>query len=288
MKQGLFLFLALMSFAAYSNELSITSVNQYTCKKSDSGVKNYFYYIERYAPQAVQFDGLFLCHDVSQYGRNDSALFPRLETRQAVFSFWDSHDNRFFDLDQNGKMDVVDKINELIVNYGGEPLLSSLFFKSQMPGPAENYVIAGNGPSFYGLGWLMKPFVRNMKSYCPAQGYYEEGSPLALAIRDMVGVETEGLYFGEHQSSQNDFVILRESDLKAVWFYVENGILKAPTDNNVRHKTVYFYYPLNKTTPFIKQPDQKLFRLRSTKELGINTSVTYPTHDRKIGCIPKL
>jgi hypothetical protein len=148
MKQRLFLILALMSFAAYSNELSITSVNQYTCKKSDSGVKNYFYYIERYAPQAVQYDGLFLCHDVSQYGRNDSALIPRLETRQAVFSFWDSHDDRFFDNDQNGKMDVDDKINELIVNYGERQLCRVFFLDLKCQAPLKTMCSRVMDPHF--------------------------------------------------------------------------------------------------------------------------------------------
>jgi hypothetical protein len=96
-----------------------------------------------------------------------------------------------------------------------------------------------------------------------------------------------------------DYLLIRETDLKSVWFYVKNGVLTKPTEENVANVTTYFYHPLNKATPFIKSSSQQLYRVKSAQELasgGVSGSATttsgsagmFPPHDKKIGCIPKL
>jgi hypothetical protein len=149
-------------------------------------------------------------------------------------------------------------------------------------------------------------------------------------LRDIIGVDTEGLYIGEKSpeavtdSSGNvttgyaDYILVRESDLKQVWFYLKNGVPTIPTDDIVANVAVYFYYPLNKVSPFVKTSTQRVFRVRGSKEIFTGTNnnsnsgtnnnsnsgtvsswdgstsnssgsvSTYPTHDRKIGCIPKF
>jgi hypothetical protein len=151
------------------------------------------------------------------------------------------------------------------------------------------------------------------KSYCLNSSHYNSSNALYKALRDIIGVDTEGLYIGEKSaeavtdSSGNvttgypDYILVRETDLKQVWFYLKNGVPTIPTDDIVANVAVYFYYPLNKVSPFVKTSTQRVFRVRGPKELSPdagslndNTSnslgsiASYPTHDRKIGCIPKF
>jgi hypothetical protein len=159
------------------------------------------------------------------------------------------------------------------------------------------------------------------KSHCLNSTHYNSSNALYKAMRDIIGVDTEGLYIGEKSpeavtdSNGNvvtgypDYILVRETDLKQVWFYLKNGVPTVPTDDMVANVAVYFYYPLNKVSPFVKTSTQRVFRVRGSKEIFTGTNnnsnsgtgslngnssnssgsvSTYPTHDRKIGCIPKF
>src|SRR5690606_3220461 len=97
-----------------------------------------------------------------------------------------------------------------------------------------------------------------------------------------------------------DMVLIRETDLKAVWFYLNNDVPTVPTDDNVANVAVYFYYPLNKDSPFVKTSTQRLYRVKGGNEVsggqvpqgGGGTDSgglsQLPPHDRQIGCVPKF
>jgi hypothetical protein len=134
----------------------------------------------------------------------------------------------------------------------------------------------------------MYPYLRNYKSKCLTAADYHSGSGLFRAIGEMIGVDTEGLYVGVAQYSMSkDYVLLNETDLKKVWFYLRNGVMIAPTDDMVATVPVYFHYPLNFANPYQRSAVQRTYQLKGAQELNLPSGHTYPAHDRKLGCIPK-
>jgi hypothetical protein len=243
-----------------------------------------------------------------------------MENIPGIFNFWDTQDPRFFDNNGNGTMDVNDVIVQKTKNFGGSIPASSNFFAKfsglQLVISSPDSTSTSTTASQPALGYYMAPWIdtstSSYKSFCLTSTQYNSTTnPLYKAFRDILGVDTEGLYIAEKgaQTIENssgdtvttnaDYLLIREADLKAVWFYVKNGVLTKPTEDNVANVTTYFYYPLNKATPFIKSDDQELYRVKSAQELtsgGVSDSSTstsgsvgsFPPHDKKIGCIPKL
>ncbi len=282
------------------------------------GYRRHYYFLPNNAPEALQ--GLSreaFCHDIQKYGVRDDATYPRLETTPSVINFWDTSDPRFFDNNGNTFRDINDVIVQKAKNFGRVIPANSSFFNEfkglqlvvTNPGdtttaPAPTQQIA--------LGFYMAPWIdtssSNYRSFCLTSTQYNSNDALYKAFRDVLGLDTEGLYIAEKAaetitninnvqvSTKADYILIRETDLKAVWFYVKNGVLTKPTDETVANVTTYFYYPYNKDYPFVKSSTQKLYRVKSAKELagveqGSNqagTIGTYPPHDKKIGCIPKL
>ena len=319
--------------------LKIAPISQFTCvirnfEKEEAasgavtywytaGFRRHYYYLPRNVPDPLQ--GLSkeaFCHDVVKYGVKDDATFPRLENTPGVFNFWDTQDPRFYDNNGNGVLDINDVIVQKTKNFGGSIPASSNFFAKfsglqlVITNPDETSTnTTANQPA---LGYYMAPWIdtnsSSYRSFCLTTTEYNSATnALYKAFRDVIGVDTEGLYIaekgaqviedvnGNEVTTNPDFLLIRESDLKSVWFYVKNGVLTKPTEENVANVTTYFYYPLNKTTPFIKSSTQELYRVRSAQELasgGVSSGSTsttnpgtpglFPPHDKKIGCIPKL
>ncbi len=80
---------------------------------------------------------------------------------------------------------------------------------------------------------------------------------------------------------------------------MKNGVATKPTEDDVAFQAIFFHYPLNKENPFVKGPNQKTYRVRSSQEVGPLTTlqayigeagemISYPSHDRKLGCVPKF
>ncbi len=318
--------------------LKIAPISQFTCiirnylkEEAASGAITYwytaghrrhYYYLPRNAPDALQgFSKEAFCHDVVKYGTKDDATFPRLENTPGVFNFWDTQDPRFFDNNGNSIMDINDVIIQKTKNFGGGtlPATSNYFAKFsglQLVIANPDSTTTTTNAAQPALGYYMAPWIdtntSSYKSFClTTEHYNSQTNALYKAFRDVVGVDTEGLYIaekaaetiqdanGNNVTTNPDYLLLRETDLKAVWFYVKNGVLTKPTEENVSNVTTYFYHPLNKTTPFIKSSSQQLYRVKSAQELasgsvsGGSTTTTgttgmFPPHDKKIGCIPKL
>ena len=86
--------------------------------------------------------------------------------------------------------------------------------------------------------------------------------------------------------------------LKKIWFYKENGTHFQPNDNTVAGKKVQFYWPADPDSPFIKKSHQRTYTVKRPDELSCDgTNVqdnandatnTFPPHDKRIGCVPKI
>lgn len=318
--------------------LKISSINQYTCV-----VRNYslddntgdYYYEEAYRlhfynhprfPSKTVPLGMayFVCHDIWLYGIQDEARYPRLENQEGAMKFWDETDPRFYDNNGNGIIDINDGIISKIKALGGsvsgtlnlfrkrewynsDVCLSALEKDSNGGGnaslPAQLPVLGYNLPS-----WID---TNTYRAYCPTSAHYNSSNTLFKALRDFIGVDTEAFYAGAKFLNTTsavgpcltDIVLLRETDIKAVWFYYKNGVPTVPTDSIIANVPVYFHYPLNKASPYVKSSTQGLFRVQTAAELnavlsGNNTptatagptggSTTFPPHDRRLGCVPKL
>lgn len=304
-------------------------ISQYTCmvrefsEDSNTGdiyfeaaYRLHFYFIPRIPPKPVPAgNSNLICHDIFNplYGLVDQELYPRFEQLPGVFNLWDTTDPRFFDNNGNGQRDVNEAIIQKTRNFGGNINADVEFFRpfstQSSPQIEED---AGNNNSSQPIGWFMAPWIdqQTFKSYCLTSTQYNSSNPLFKAMRDIIGVDTEGLYIGgkapetvivdgQPTSGYEDFIFIRETDLKAVWFYLNNGVPTAPTDDNVANKAVFFYYPLNKASPFVRTSTQRVFRVLGASELpnqpndssGASSNgspVTFPPHDRKIGCVPKF
>lgn len=283
----------------------------------DNAYRMHFYFQPRTPPTPVAAGiANLICHDIFNplYGPQDNELFPRFEESPATFTLWDSSDPRFYDNDGNGVAEVNDMIRQKVVHYGGSIPAGTVFFNPfSWAGAPELTTEAGNSSSMANLGNYMAPWIdqNTYQSYCLTNAHYQLNNPLFRALGDVIQVDTEGLYIGvktgerftdldgNSRNAPDDYILIRESDLKQVWFHKESdGTLKAPTDANVANVAVYFYYPLNKAAPYVQSANQRIYRVRGTNELNqdsISDNVSsdggvvsqYPPHDRRIGCIPK-
>jgi len=310
--------------------LKLNPITQYAClireysTDSDTGdiyfdnaYRMHFYFQPRTPPTPVAAGVVnLICHDIFNplYGKEDNELYPRFEQSPGTFTLWDNTDPRFFDNDGNGVAEVNDMIRQKVIHYGGSIPAGTRFFNPfSWAGAPELTTEAGNSSSLANLGQYMAPWIdqSNYRSYCLTNAHYQLNNPLFRALGDVIQVDTEGLYIGVKkgdtfrtpdgnlQNAPDDYILIRETDLKQVWFHQDSdGTLKAPTDENVSNVAVYFYYPLNKEAPYVQSANQRIYRVRGTNELGqdsISDNVSnengaisqYPPHDRRIGCIPK-
>ncbi len=126
-------------------------------------------------------------------------------------------------------------------------------------------------------------------------------------------MDTEGFYMaskvpqyvqnpnGQTLTAPNDCLMIRETDLKKAWFYYKNNVPTVPTEAMVSNVAIYFYYPINEESPYVRASTQSVYQVKSIDELKAGnvcisggttqpttTTSTMPTHDKKIGCIPKF
>jgi hypothetical protein len=317
-------------------------VSQYTCMVRefstddvtgdiyyDSAYRLHFYFIPRIPPAPIPAgNSNLICHDIFNplYGQIDNLLYPRFEQLAGVFNLWDSTDPRFYDNNGNGAVDINEVIIEKTRNFGGTIPSGTEFFKtfSYRTSPELQAEAGNNASSTQALGFYMAPWIdqTTFKSYCLNSSHYNSNNPLFKALRDILGVDTEGIYAalksaetvtdanGTQTTGLADLIWIKESDLKAVWFYQKAGVPTVPDDTTVLNNAVFFYYPLNKASPFVRTSTQRVYRVYSAQELNAlsssgssnsnsgtvnntgstssGTLTSYPPHDRKIGCIPKF
>ncbi|HXH74501.1 MAG TPA: hypothetical protein VNJ08_06025 [Bacteriovoracaceae bacterium] len=283
----------------------------------DSMYRMHFYFLPRIPPTPIPAGmSNLICHDIFNplMGIVDDELFPRLELTPGAFNLWDNTDPRFYDNNGNTIMDVNDIIIQKTKTFGGSlPARVNFFSPFIWPGEPQLQAASGNGANTtQPIGFFMAPWIdsQSFKSYCLNSTHYNSNNSLYKALRDIVGVDTEGLYIGEKAAEAvtnpdgstnpgfKDYILIRETDLKKAWFHLNNGVPTVPTEDNVANVAVYFYHPVNFASPFVKTSTQRIYRVRGANELNNTVSrdttapsgatSSFPPHDRKIGCIPKF
>lgn len=284
--------------------LKTWSLSQYSCyPRTAKELRSHFFYAWP-GPVAVPANGNLICHDVAKYGERDDATFPRLDLQTAVAALWNTQNYLFFDNNGDGVLDVNELVVEKIRENGGTVKDNlRMFGVLASPGNRESNYEAGN-PDSERLGFVMSYWVdakNNFQSLCPDEKQFATDVPAFKAMKEIIGRGTEGIYIADRSESElRSYLFVRESDLRAVWFYSKNGVATKPTEEQLQFQTIYFYYPFNKQNPYVKLPHQKVYRVRSVQELpqsltslqafahGNGEMVSYPSHDRKVACVPKL
>jgi hypothetical protein len=291
---------------------------------NDAAFRMHFYFIPRMPPSPIPSGNDYICHDYLNplYGAIDDVLFPRLEAISGIFNLWDTTDPRFYDNNGNKYDDINDIIIQKAKNFGAtnippttryfEPfyelvsLDETVAQSSSTSGSTSGSSSSGAAATKKSLGYFMAPWIdqTTFRAYCLNSSHYNSSNPLFKAMRDIIGVDTEGIYVGVKApetvidrdgvalQAPNDYIFIRETDLKKVWFYMKAGVPTVPTDSNVASVPVYFYYPLNIASPFVRTSTQKIYQVKGATELAgqtlTATAGNYPPHDRRVGCIPKF
>jgi hypothetical protein len=323
--------------------LPLQPVSEYACViRGTSGINNttffsaaarqHFYFTEKARPEPIpQGSPQFICHDMIKEGTTiDDQQFPRLDQRNA-FTLWDTSDVRFADLNADGTPDI-DTLIKTKLQALGSTLASNTRFFGELQITGLQVIQAGNAPqAAVGLGLYMRSFVDNTTNlpvaYCPKQAHYNSSQKLFNVLGDLIQVDTEGIYMARRQAMtynytdpntqqtsvrcmSDDFLLVRESMMKQVWFYYQNNgtIARATTDSQLRNNTIYFYYPFNPANPLVRQSHQKMYRVILPAEAATPSSCStgnstsgvpqnnasvqpYPAtniqpHDKRFGCIP--
>ena len=293
--------------------LKIMSVSQYTCitrsASESEGVIHFedkkrlhFYFASNAKPQALPRNvKTTVCHDNEMHGEEDSPLYPRLELIPQHFALWDQADSRFSDLDGDQKPDINQLIETRLKREAG--ITRSINTFSLFKWPNMPTIEGLNQVANPNVGFFMSPWIRTEtgEAYCPGQDEYNNSNdPIFKILKELVGVDTEGIYFAEsgpiEQASGSytrDVIIMREQLLKKIWFYYEDNQHFIPDDISVASKTIRFYWPPDIDDPYIRKSTQEIYTIRHSSDIGkegvtegLNTSLRPP--DRRFGCVPAL
>jgi len=295
-------------------------INQYTCfsrllEQQDSDLfyvgisRVMFYFNSETRPDPLPAGVAdFYCHDYFKYGTtpiND----PLLEETPQAFTLWDIWDPRFFDYDSNNILTIHEILQNKVIEQGyNMDTAPEVFFKFTWPtGVDVSQLDTGSGSTSSStntedpdkaLGYYMTPWVdqNTFKAYCPKQAHYYSTNQLFVAMREVVGVDTEGLYVAK-QAGASTYMLIKESLLKSIWFYIESGQHVEPNNDTVTGKQVQFYWPADPLSPFIKKSHQQVYTIKAASDLNTISSgqagsngapSNYPPHDKRIGCVPAL
>lgn len=307
--------------------LALMPVNQYTCVFRSGGLDTntgelfndsisqfHFYFIAKTRPEPLKEITLptVACYDFPTFGTSPINS-PLLQEQTGSFTVWNRMDPRFFSLDGNNRMKIDELIEQSLILQGqnvteGPSLFFELQWMSGIDDGEDNPGDDGNTVSLTTksdvLGMYMTPFLdreNGYRAYCPTQLHYYSDNPLFKALRDVVGIDTEGLYAAK-QDNACDFLLVRETEVKQLWFYIENGQHIQPTDDTIRDKKIQFYWPADPTSPYIKKSHQRVYTIKGSEDIscgdtpdvqsgssdsgGVLTNL--PPHDNRIGCVPKL
>lgn len=290
MKKLFFIFVVMTSAAFASNKfISIEPINQYRCSIKElifgeySEKNAYYYYLPRFNfPAIPAHDNETACHDKKRYGELDSQRIPRLDERKNFINLWSSFDPMFYDNDGDSIPDLNNYLFRLV---GDRDVLSKKYFERlNLPSPLEE-------DKFFSSGYFMYPWddAKTKKSFCLTNKHYRGSNSLYRAFGKIIQRETEGLYVGRSlDGERKNYIYIKESQLKKVSFYFRNNIPTPPTENNVSSVSVYFNYPFDYDDPYSLKSYQTTFRvIASHEDINLPSNPGYPTHDRRIGCIPR-
>lgn len=307
--------------------LKIQSINQYDCysvqPKTDTtdpsaiffeAVTEQHYYFpsnEQPLPLAPGIDTIF-CHDIQQFPGNDNAIYPRLNLIPGHFALWDKTDLRFIDSDANGKRDINDLLEQKIQEEYNTNFEFNIF--SNLPLPLmpniSNTGQADSTPLQSNTGFYMTPFTnfQTGEIFCPTRNHYNSNDPVFRVMKEVIGVDTEAIYLALSEATSIEdpnggvqvvttFIAIRETELKRIWFYFDNGQHFEHNSVTAQRKPIRFYWPPNYAAPFQRNADQKLYTIGTSEEVssqfrnfddGSTISTTITPLDKRFGCIPVI
>lgn len=295
-----------------TGNLKIMPVNQYSCiflARQNQPVESFveyakrtYYFAASNTPPSLPPDtDLTKCHDKQIYGEDDDPLFPRLDLINQTFAVWDQSDSRFNDADVNGQLDINEDITQEFRARTGQTdanlQLFSVFAWPNLPNiPNFKDIVNAN------LGLVMIPFIdSNQLAECPDEDdYNNSGNVLYEILGEKIGIPTEGLYMAESEpyldSSGNSIIdirLIREGDLKRVWFYREGSQLRIPDAVSAGNKTLHYYWPLDFNAPLVKKANSITYTVRFPDEIGksgVQTGVVTGNrpNDKRFACIPAI
>lgn len=276
--------------------LMVESLNQYYCVFSsgvlDDGGFNYrnsinqnYSYSDRLLPQPIpnHAEGIF-CHDRVIYGGVDSILFPRLGLIENSGSVWSLENSRFADLDNDGKEDINTEIESTLLEEFDLDVSLDLFldFNGAID-PFSTSITKGK---------LLTTFIDPLtgRNFCPTRERYSYPEPLFQVLGRYLAVDTEPMYMARREAvvfedgtiAPEDYLFLSKSVLSPIWFYVKNGMILAPNEDDRFRKTLFFYWPADHNDPFVKKSYQKIYRISAVEDQEIRTP------DKSFACAPKI
>lgn len=301
-------------------DLRIKLVGQYSCfiriPAEDNATKenyyldtaNYHFYLPANTPVTPMAAGVvdrLFCHDyIKENSLNDSPKFTRLEFIPDHFALWDINDPRFIQDGSNLTVDFLIQEEMEKLNVSNPPLKS---YFSQLNGcvaPDDS-----GGPCISSIiGMALRPFVDSSgKSFCPGISDYIGDNPEMVALGQVLGNPTEGVYYaegpkqtlvisetGETQQFDSDVIMIRENILKKIYFHFGAGGLPIKPKPSTENQPTYFYWPPDYDNPYVQKLGyQKLYTVKTISELINKDRVTevpstLTPHDRKTACIPAL
>lgn len=293
-------------------------IQQYTCMNItiaedgaslfyEAAARIHFYFNDETRPEPLSSEFVNIhCHDIYTYGTTPINN-PLLEETPGAYTLWNQWDPRFWDTDGDDQPQINQLIQQNVIDQGFQlDNPPNLFHKFQWyNGPNVSSASSSGGstsaaPELATLGYYMTPWIdqTTFKAYCPTSTHYDSNNQLFRAMKDLVGVNTEGLYIAKQEGS-SDYILVRESVVKEIWFYLENGQHIEPNNNTITGKQIQFYWPGDPNSPFVKKSHQTVYTIKKASEVGgdsvstdqqnsSGTSSNYPPHDKRIGCVPVL
>ncbi len=294
--------------------LRIMPVSQYTCISRTLRTVNsttfyedffriHFYFSSDATPPSLP-PGVknIVCHDINILGEDDSPLFPRLELIPQHMAVWDQADPQFVDANQDGRAVINETIEQRLLEEANIQRTLTIF--SPFPWPNMPTIPSFNeGNNNPNLGFYMQPWINPVTGdgFCPDQEDYNGSDPIFKILKEVVGVDTEGIYLAESEprargdgSFVQDVLMIRENLLNDIWFYFENGQHFVPDEISSKTKTIHFYWPADPVNPYIRKSEQTIYTIRHPSNIGSNgvpaaglvNQVRPP--DKRFGCIPAL
>ena len=277
------------------------TISQYTCITSSGytynnqiyyeySAKLHYYFAATEPPMPLPPGNDFLyCHDKT-LGRYDQSSYPRLELINNSFMLWNKTDARFYDQNQDGKLDINQEIQNRLSTVSSINLFNPFSYTTS-PGTSEKL-----------LGFYLQSFIDSTSQipYCPTATHLNGSGEIFQILKDYIG-DTEAIYraLGEYSllkdrsgtlvKAPNDYLFIRESELKKIWFYTLNSTVIKHTDATSRSLPIMFYYPIDLAYPLIKKPHQKVYTVIGLEEANPNAPRTnIQPSDKRLGCIPKI
>ena len=311
--------------------LKIMPISQYTCinRNGQTGfdgnyyynaLKTHYYFPSNESPITLPpGSAYFFCHDINLQ-QDDSPTTPRLEIIPQAISLWDKGDKRFYKSIDQTNLDINLLIKDKLESDYNLSFTDSqnINIFAELPWATGPQLVGSNttNPDTPLIGFYMTPWKIDSNNgqkdlaLCPTQEDYNGSNPYFKVLKEIVGVDTEGVYVGEREpmpqydsqgniqyidgtnevlKAPNDFLLITETELKKIWFYYKDGQYITPDEKTASQNTVMFYWPPDPDYPKIKKSYQNTYTIKSSEQLSNDNSRNFPApSDKRYGCIPKM